>query len=136
MATSSYLSNPVVKINAIDVTDQCSAATLIRAVEKLPLDAYGNVSRKFTGGVQNNEFTVTMYMSYAASESYATLKVLVGTTFNLTVQPTSAANSATNPLFTLAGCYLEELPVVVGEFGSLSVMDLVFSGGDYTETVV
>jgi hypothetical protein len=33
MATSTYLSNPVVTVNAVDVTDQTSAANLTRVIE-------------------------------------------------------------------------------------------------------
>ncbi len=35
MATSTYLSNPVVTVNAVDVTDQTSAANLTRVIEAL-----------------------------------------------------------------------------------------------------
>jgi hypothetical protein len=56
-----------------------------------------------------------LYMSYAATETYATLAALVGTTTNVKVSNTVAGlatPSATEPCFTLTGCYLETLPVI------------------------
>ena len=73
MSTSTYLSNPVVTVNSVDLTNQCTAATLTRTVEALEATSFGDTSRKFTGGLQNNELTLTLLMSYAATETYATL---------------------------------------------------------------
>ena len=79
MATSTILSNPQVTIATVDMSDQTTAATLTRTVEALEDTAFGTTSRTYTGGLENNELTVTMYLSYAASETYATLAPLVGT---------------------------------------------------------
>jgi hypothetical protein len=135
MATSTYLSNPVVTINSVDLTDQCSAATLTRTVEALESTAFGGTARVYTGGLENNELTLTLYMSYAASETYATLKALVGTQTNVTVQPASGAESATNPIMQLTGAYLETLPVLNASLGELSTIDITFRGGTYSEDV-
>jgi hypothetical protein len=98
MASATYLSNPVVTINSVDLTDMCSAATLNHLVEALEDSVFGNLSRTYTGGLANNEVTLTFYASYAASETYITLSALVGTKTTVTLQPTSDATSVTNPL--------------------------------------
>ena len=64
MATSTILSNPVVTIGGIDMTDQTTAATLTRTVEALESTAFGSTSRVYTGGLENNELTVTMYLNF------------------------------------------------------------------------
>jgi hypothetical protein len=135
MATTTYLSNPVVTVNSVDLTDQCSAATLTRTVEALESTAFGGTARVYTGGLENNELTVTLYMSYAASETYATLAALVGTQTNVQVQPTSGSESATNPKFILTGAYLETLPVLNASLGELSTIDITFRGGVYSVDV-
>lgn len=135
MATTTYLSNPVVTINAVDLSDQCSAATLTRTVEALESTAFGSTSRVYTGGLENNELTCTLYMSYAASETYATLASLVGTQVTVSVQPTTGSESATNPKFTLTGAYLEALPVLNASLGELSTIDITFQGGVYAADV-
>ena len=135
MATTTYLSNPVVTVNSVDLTDQCSAATLTRTVEALESTAFGGTARVYTGGLENNELTVTLYMSYAATETYATLSSLVGTQTTVKVQPTSGAESATNPIFQLQGAFLETLPVLNASLGELSTIDITFRGGVYSVDV-
>lgn len=135
MATTTYLSNPVVTVNSVDLSDQCTAATLTRTVEALDATAFGDTSRKFTGGLQNNELTLTLYMSYASSETYATLKSLVGTTTTVRVQPAAPPDSATNPGLVLTGAYLENLPVLNASLGELSTIDVTFTGGVFSEDV-
>jgi hypothetical protein len=127
-----YLSNPVVTVNAVDISDQTTAATLNRVTESLEATAFGATARVYTAGLQNNEVTLTMYQSYAASETYATLAALVGTTTNITLKPVTGATTATNPLFTLTGCYLETLPIVNASLGELSTIDITFTGGTYS----
>ena len=135
MATSTYLSNPLVTINAVDLTDQCTAATLTKTVEALESTSFGGVARVYVGGLQANEVTLTMYNSFATTETYATLSGLVGTSTNITVKPTSAATSATNPIFTITGAYLESLPIVNASLGELDTIDLTFQGGTYSVAI-
>jgi hypothetical protein len=132
MATSTYLSNPVVTINAVDLTDQCSAANLTRVIEALESTSFGKTARVYTAGLENSTLTLTMYNSFAATEVYSTLAALVGTSTTITIKPTSAITSATNPLSTLTGCYLETLPIVNAALGALDTIDITFTGGVYT----
>ena len=132
MATSTYLSNPVVTINSVDLTDQVTSAVLTRVIEALESTAFGSSSRVYTSGLSNNSLTVTLYNSYAATETYATLSTLVGTQFVVTIKPTSAATSATNPVHTLTGTYLETLPLINGQLGALDTIDISFAGGVYS----
>jgi hypothetical protein len=135
MATSTILSNPKVVIATVDLSDQCTAATLTRTIEALEDTAFGSTARTYTGGLENNELTVTMYMSYAATETYATLSTLVGTKMTVIVSPTAAGDSATNPGFTLTNTYLEALPVINASLGELQTVDLTFTGGTYSADV-
>ena len=134
MATSTYLSNPVLTVNSVSLTGWCTAATLNRVVEAQEDTVFGATgnARTYTAGLENNELTCTLFMSYAASEVYATLAPLVGTKTVVRVQPTSAADSATNPGFILTNTYLETLPVLNATLGELSTIELTFTGGSYT----
>jgi hypothetical protein len=141
MPTSTLLSNPKVQIGAaigsiVDLTDQTTAASLTRTVEALEDTAFGTGSRTYTGGLENNELTVTMYMSYAAAETYASLSALVGTKCTVKVNPAyGSADSATNPGFILTDTYLESLPVISASLGELTTVDLTFQGGIYSVDV-
>jgi hypothetical protein len=134
MATSTYLSNPgEVLIGAVDVTDQCTAATFTYEVDTLENTAFGQTARTNVGGLENNTLTLTMYMSYAAAETYATLQPLVGTQVTVSVKPAAGAASATNPKQVLTTTFLASLPVVNATLGELSTVDIEFVGGSYSE---
>ena len=132
MATSTYLSNPVITINSVDLTDQCNSAVLTRVIEALESTSFGKTNRSFVGGLENSTLTVSLMNSFAATETYATLAALVGTATTVTIKPTSAATSATNPKFTLTGTYLETLPIVNAALGALDTIDVSFSGGVFS----
>jgi len=140
MATSTYLSNSVVEIGAssastTDITDQVTAVTVNYVVEALEDTAFGSTARTNTGGLQNNSASITLYASYAASESYAVLSALVGTKCFLRVKPTSAALSATNPGFELTSTFLSALPVVNSNLGELAVYEIELMGGSYVADI-
>ena len=132
MSSSVYLSNPVVTINSVDLTDQCTSAVFTRMIESLESTAFGQSNRSYVGGLENSTLTVTFLNSFAATETYATLSTLVGLQTNVTLKPTDAATSATNPLSTLTGAYLESLPIVNGQLGALDTIDITFTGGAYS----
>ena len=133
MATSTYLSNPVVTINAVDLSDQCTGATINQRYNQLSNTAFGDTAMKYTAGLQDNSVTLELYWSTAATETYASLKSLVGTTTNITIKGSSAATSGTNPLGTLTGGFLAELPVVY-TLGELATCSVTFSGGTWAWT--
>jgi hypothetical protein len=133
MATSTYLSNPVVTVNTVDLTDQCTSAVFTHRFDQLESTSFGNGGvRTYVAGLGNHEVTLSLYMSYAASETYATLSALVGTTTTITVKPTSGVASPTDPGFVLTGAFLAELPVISATMGELSTVDVTFVGGTYS----
>ena len=127
MALSTYLSNPVVTVNSVSLTDQCTAATFTHRFDQLENTTFGKTNRSYQAGLNNSEVTLTLYQSYEASETYATLAALVGTTTTVTV-----ADSAGGDVFTLTGGYLTEMPVINATLGELSTIDITFVGGAYT----
>ena len=140
MATSTYLANSVVEIgtssaSVTDITDQVTAVTVNFVVEALEDTAFGSTARTNTGGLQNNSASITLYASYASSESYAVLSALVGTKCFLRVKPTSAALSATNPGFELSSTFLSALPVINSNLGELAVYEIELMGGSYTADI-
>lgn len=136
MATSTYLSNPVVTVNSVALTGWATAATVTRVQESIDTTSFGSTSREYSSGLANNEITMTLFLTYGAAEVYATLKSLVGTRTTVTIKASSAGNSATNPLHTMTGCYLESLPVLQTAVGEMSQIDITFTGGVYSEVVV
>ena len=139
MATSVYLSQPSLVINAVDLQDQCTSATINYVLEQLETTSFGDTARKFGAStvtsLQNNSIEVELYQSYAASETEATIFGLVGIQTTLVLKPTSAAVGATNPSYTLTGAYLSAHTPINASLGELSTITLTFSGGVLTKAV-
>lgn len=139
MATSVYLSNPVVTINSVALTDQCTSAVVTYAFDQLETTTFGDSARKFGGSavtsLQNNTIEVELFQSYATSETEQTIFGLVGITTNVIVAPASGVASATNPIYTLTGCYLAEHTPINASLGELSTITLTFAGGVLTKAV-
>ncbi len=126
MATSTYLATPGVAVNGISLTDQCTAATFTHRFDQLENTTFGQTSRQYQAGLGNHEVTLSLFMSYAASETYATLAALVGNS------DIDVIVDAQGELFTLTNCALLEMPVVNATLGELSTIDITFVGGTYS----
>ena len=142
MATTVYLSNPALTINSVDLTDQATSAVLTFTQEQLETTAFGDIARVYGGAavtsLQNNTFEVTLYQSYAATETEATIYGLVGIQTTITVSPTAAGlatPTATAPRYELVGCYLASHSPISASLGELSSISLVFAGGVLTKAV-
>lgn len=138
MATVTYLSNPTVTVtapSAMTLTDHCSAATLTLTAEALENTAFGQTSRTFTAGLFNNELTLTLFQSYGATEVEAMLNDLFGVESTIVISPAGAVESASNPEYTLTGCYLETVTPIMATVGELSVVEAVFKGGSFARDI-
>jgi hypothetical protein len=130
MATSVYLSSPVITIDSVSLTDQCTSCTVNYLYEQLETTSFGDTARKFGGAavtsLQNNSIEVELFQSYASSETEDTIFGLVGITTDIIVAPASGSASATNPIYTLTGCYLESHTPINASLGELSTITLDF----------
>ncbi len=139
MATSVYLSNPVVTINSVALTDQCTSAVVNYEFDQLETTTFGDTARKFGAAtvtsLQNNSIEVELFQSYSASETEATIFGLVGITTNVVIAPASGVASATNPIYTLTGAYLASHTPINATLGELSTITLTFAGGVLTKAV-
>jgi hypothetical protein len=135
---SVYLSNPVVTINGVNLTDQCTSATVNYVYEQLETTAFGDSARKYGGAaitsLQNNSIEVELYQSYAASETEATIFGLVGIQTTVVIKASDTTVSATNPSYTMTG-YLESHTPINASLGELSTVTLVFAGGNLFKAI-
>ena len=138
MATVTYLSNPTVTVtspSAMTLTDHCSAATLTLTAEALENTAFGQTSRTFTAGLYSNELTLTLFQSYGTTEVEDMLNTMFGVVSTIVISPAGASESASNPEYTLTGCYLETVTPIMATVGELSVVEATFKGGTYGRDV-
>ena len=138
MATVTYLSNPTVTVtspSAMTLTDHCSAATLTLTAEALENTAFGQTSRTFTAGLYSNELTLTLFQSYGATEVETYLNSMFGVISTIVISPAGATESASNPEYTLTGCYLETVTPILTTVGELSVVEATFKGGTFARDI-
>jgi len=96
-----YLSNTVqVTLNSVALTDHVTSATINRAFDELEVTAMGDTAHKFVKGLEASTITLDFLSDTAAANVNATLQAAWGTTVPLTLKQTSAAVSATNPLYS------------------------------------
>ena len=128
MATTTFLNNTlVVTLNSVDVSDQVTAATINQTFDELETTSMGgNGSHTFVKGLESSTVTLDFLNSYAAAEVATTLQSAYGTTVALTIKPTSAVISATNPEYQTT-ILVNNLTPVNGSVGDLSTQSITFT---------
>jgi len=127
MATTTFLNNTlVVTLNSVDISDQVTAATINQAFDELETTTMGATSHTFVKGLESSTVTLDFLNSYAAAEVATTLQSAYGTTVPLTIKPTSAVISATNPEYQTT-ILVNNLTPVSGAVGDLSTQSITFT---------
>jgi DNA-binding transcriptional regulator YbjK len=68
MATTTYLSNlSALTVNSVSLVDQCTGIVFTQLREALDKTTLADTGRTYTGGLYNNECTMTLFQSYAAA---------------------------------------------------------------------
>ena len=112
-----------VVVNAVDLSDHVRQVTLNYSAELQDDTAMGDDTRSRIGGLKDWSMEVEFNQDFAASEVDVTLFGLVGTTFTVTLKPTSGAVSATNPSYSGTGI-LESYPPMGGSVGDIATTSI------------
>ena len=135
MATTTHLSNAFITIGGVDFSDQCTSVTLTTGKDSLETTAMGSTGRTFIGGLQINEVTAEMFISYGAGEVEATLQSLIGAgNTTVVVRPTSAAASSSNPQYTITNMMLESFTPINSSIGELATVTVTLTGGTFSRS--
>ena len=122
-----FLNNKVgVKINTVDLSDHVTSITLNRTFDELEVTAMGDTAHKFVKGLEASSVTIDFLNDTASAETLQTLQAVWGTSTTITVKQTSAATSATNPLYT-ATCLINNTTDINGAVGDLSTQSLTMN---------
>jgi hypothetical protein len=119
-----YLSNTVVvTLNSVVLSDHVTSATINRAFDELEVTAMGDTAHKFVKGLEASTISLDFLSDTAAANVNATLQAAWGTTVPLTLKQTSAAVSATNPLYstTILVNNTTDINGAVGDIGTQSI---------------
>lgn len=131
-----YLSNPTVTIGGVDVTQNTSAASLEIGYDSLESTTFGDTGHRFVSGLQMVNVTLTMFMNYGTGEIEATLFDQVGDgTTTLVISPAGAAESASNPEYTISNAMLASFTPIVTTVGELSQVSVSYVGGTWVRDI-
>jgi len=128
------LTDASISINAISLGDHSNSVTVNYEIDSIETTSFGSTGHIFTGGLQNLTVDITLMQDLAASSVEATIYPLVGTTTTLAIKNSTAATSATNPLYTISNAYLAAHTPVAGGVGELALTSLSFTGGTIVKT--
>jgi hypothetical protein len=123
-----------ITVNGVVLSNRANSVELNYEVESVEVTAFGG-NRSFIGGLQNNTITIEFMQDFAAANVEATIFPLVGQQTSVTVRASSAATSATNPLYTVTGTFLSSHTPVSAAVGELAMTSLTFTGGTLVKTV-
>ena len=122
-----FLNNGVqVTVNAVDLSDHVTSVTLNRTFDELEVTAMGDSGHKFVKGLEASSVTIDFLNDTAASETLATLQATWGTSTTVTLKQTSAATSATNPLYTMT-CLVNNTTDINGAVADLGTQSVTWN---------
>ena len=122
-----FLNNNVgVKINSVDLSDHVTAVTINRSFDELEVTAMGDSGHKFVKGLEASSVTIDFLNDTATSNVLQTLQAQWGNNATVTLKQTSAATSATNPLYTMT-CLINNTTDINGAVGDLSTQSVTWN---------
>jgi hypothetical protein len=122
-----YLNNTVVvTLNSVVLTDHVTSATINRVFDELEVTAMGDTAHKFVKGLEASTITLDFLSDTAAANVNATLQAAWGTTVPITLKQTSAAVSATNPLYSTT-ILVNNTTDINGDVASIASQSITFT---------
>ena len=135
MATTTYLSNPYnVLVNAVDLTDNCSAVEMTLGNTALTTTAFGATGESMTAGLQTVDGTLTLYAAYGAGDVEATIYAQVGLGTTTIVIQKGTPVSASAPKWTITNCMIADYPISM-TVGELQIMTVKFTTGSWVRAI-
>jgi hypothetical protein len=129
------IKDAVVTVDSVDLSDHASSATVETTKDEVDVTSFTAASyREFQDGFKDANITIDFFQDFAASEVDATLWPLYNnsSTFAVTVKATSAATSATNPVYSLPVAKLMTYSPIAGGVGDAATTSCVFRNAGTT----
>ena len=135
MATTIYLSNPYqVAVNAIDLTDNCSAVSMTLGNTALDTTAFGSTGISMTAGLQSVSGTLTLFAAYGAGDVEQTIYSQIGLGTTTILVQKAVTLSASNPKWTISNCMIADYPIEM-TVGELQIMTVNFEAGTWVRAI-
>ena len=124
---SVYLANTgVLTVNAVDLSTLVTSVTINRAFDELEVTSLGDQGHRFVKGLEASSVSIDFLNDEATAKTLQTLQATWGTNTVVTFKQTSAAVSATNPLYTMT-CLVNNITPVNGAVADLSTQSVTWN---------
>lgn len=138
--TTTFLSNATIAITQGATTTVLSgqANNCSVAVGYAPLDVtvFGDAGSRMTQGLQTVDVTIDFFLSYGAAEVEAILYSCLGTgTTTLTISPSGASETASNPEYVISNCMLANFTPINSQVGAIATVSAQFTSGTWVRDV-
>ena len=129
MATLAFI-DAKITINSVELSDAGNSVNINYEAEVLDETAFGDTTRINKGGLKNWTMEIGFHQDYAASEVDITMFAIVGTVVAVSILPTSAGASATNPDYNGNGLIQSYTPISGANGELLGATVSIVSAGD------
>jgi hypothetical protein len=131
-----FMNNGVVlTVDGVDLSDFVQSVTLNWNANELDVTAMGDTGIRRIKGLEDNSISVDFLNDNATSAVLQTLCDNFGENVTVTVKNTSAATSASNPLFTMT-CLINGITPVNGAVGDVSTQSVTWNvSGEIAKTI-
>jgi hypothetical protein len=122
------LYNAVITINSVTLTDRAKKIEWSVGTNKQPAAAFGEVQDyDIPGTLVVKPIKIEYYQDYAASNVYITHRTIwdARSSVTLTAKADSAADSATNPNFTIT-VFIDDMDYIKGDRGDIHVNSVTY----------
>jgi hypothetical protein len=124
---SVYLANTgVLTVNSVDLSTLVTNITINRSFDELEVTTLGDQGHRFVKGLEASSITIDFLNDEASAKTLQTLNSTWGTNTTVTFKQTSAAVSATNPLYTMT-CLVNNITPVNGAVADLSTQSVTWN---------
>ena len=124
-----YLSNGVVlTVKAEDLSTLVSSVTINRSIDELEITSMGDAGHRFVAGLEASSITIDFFNDSDTAKTLQTLNssTVFGKNVTVTAKQTSAATSATNPLYTMT-CLINNTTPINGAVGDISTQSVTWN---------
>jgi hypothetical protein len=121
-----YLANTgILTVNAVDLSTMVTSVTINRSFDELDVSTLGDQGHRYVKGLEASSISIDFLNDPDTAKTLQTLNSssVWGNNVVVTFKQTSAATSATNPLYTMT-CLINNTTPVNGDVSSLSTQSV------------
>ena len=122
-----YLANTgVLTVNSVDLSTLVTNVVINQAFDELEVTSLGDSGHRFVKGLEASSISIDFLNDADSAKTLQTLQATWGTNTVVTFKQTSAAVSATNPLYTMT-CLINNITPVNGAVADLSTQSVTWN---------